>query len=173
MTDQERQLISELADRIQNAPAPQIDPEADNLIRRTIGVRPDALYILVQTVLMQQMALNQQRPASFLPDYQQPPQYQQQPQYQPQRGMFSNFLHNAATTAAGVIAGELAFDSLASLFGHRGGGGSGFMGGGNDFYTGPGDTDQPSQFASFADDNQDISPDIEDERDDSGSSFDV
>ena len=32
-----------------------------------------------------------------------------------------DFLHNAATTAAGVIAGEIAFDSISSIFGHRGG----------------------------------------------------
>lgn len=58
MTEQERQLIQGLATRIQNAPAPQIDHEADELIRRSIS-RPDALYLLVQTVLIQDMALNQ------------------------------------------------------------------------------------------------------------------
>jgi hypothetical protein len=58
MTEQERQLIQGLATRIQNAPAPQVDREADDLIRRSI-TRPDALYLLVQTVLIQDMALNQ------------------------------------------------------------------------------------------------------------------
>ena len=58
MTEQERQLIQGLATRIQNAPPPQIDREADELIRRSI-TRPDALYLLVQTVLIQDMALNQ------------------------------------------------------------------------------------------------------------------
>ena len=59
MTEQEQQLIAGLADRIRNAPAPQIDRDADDLIRRTISTPPDALYILTQTVLIQEMALNQ------------------------------------------------------------------------------------------------------------------
>jgi hypothetical protein len=198
MTDQERQLLEELAGRIQKAPVSQVDRDADELIRRSIGARPDALYILTQTVLIQEMALNQakqqidelkrqQPPASFLgntaptggtgygrtsgtePRVQPPsgyrassyqtgyvppappptaapappplPQYAQ-PQYapplyvQPQSG-FSSFLQNAAQTAAGVVAGEVAFSAISSLFGHHGGyggyggfGGSGFLGGG-------------------------------------------
>src|ERR1700689_1117467 len=59
MTEQEQQLISGLADRIKNSPAPQIDRDAYDLILHTIGTRPDALYILTQTVLIQEMALNQ------------------------------------------------------------------------------------------------------------------
>jgi uncharacterized protein len=59
MTDQERQLLEELAGRIQKAPPAQIDREADDLIRKGIGSRSDALYILTQTVLIQEMALNQ------------------------------------------------------------------------------------------------------------------
>ena len=37
MTDQERTLISDLADRIRNTPPQAIDRDADDLIRRTIG----------------------------------------------------------------------------------------------------------------------------------------
>ncbi len=59
MTDQERQLIQGLITRIQNAPAPQVDRDADELIRRGLGSRPDAIYILTQTVLIQEMALTQ------------------------------------------------------------------------------------------------------------------
>src|ERR1700731_874796 len=59
MTEQEKQLISGLAEKITNAPAPQIDRDAYDLILHTIGTRPDALYILTQTVLIQEMALNQ------------------------------------------------------------------------------------------------------------------
>src|SRR5580698_1420941 len=59
MTEQERQLISGLGDRIKSAPAPQIDRDAYDLILHTIGTRPDALYILTQTVLVQEMALSQ------------------------------------------------------------------------------------------------------------------
>jgi hypothetical protein len=190
MTDQERQLLEELAGRIEKAPASPTDRDADELIRRRIGARPDALYILTQTVLIQEIALNQakqqidelkrQQPAgSFLGNassaapppggtgfgrsaggdarppqpsgyrastyqtgYTPPPpaatppplpQYAAPEQYgPPQPSGFSGFLHNAAQTAAGVVAGEVAFSALSSLFGHHGGyyGGSGFLGGG-------------------------------------------
>jgi hypothetical protein len=165
MTDQERQMIEELARRIQSAPAPQVDRDADDLIRHSIGARPDALYILTQTVLIQEMALNQAkaqiedlrqhagqpRPGtSFLggsgnaptppapasaPQQYGTPQYDPQYAPQPSGGRFSNFLHNAAQTAAGVVAGEVAFSALSTLFGgHQagfyGGGGGGFLGGG-------------------------------------------
>jgi uncharacterized protein len=209
MTDQERQMIEGLAKRIQDAPAPQIDRDADGLIHRTIGARADALYILTQTVLIQEMALTQAKAqieelkqhatqagdssSSFLgsrPDerggqafgsggsgqesrapqgggyrgssyqeagYQQPPPSPQyapppsqyappspqyappSPQYAPPSaqpsggGAFSGFLRNAATTAAGVVAGELAFSSLESMFGHHSGG---FVGGGEGFFGG-------------------------------------
>jgi hypothetical protein len=59
MTPQERQLLESLAARIINTPPPQKDPEADQMIQERIGSRPDALYILAQTVLIQEMALNQ------------------------------------------------------------------------------------------------------------------
>ena len=48
--------------------------------------------------------------------------------------MFSGFLRNAATTAAGVVAGEVAFSALSGIFGHHSGGG--FMGGGSGFLGG-------------------------------------
>jgi len=41
--------------------------------------------------------------------------------------MFSGFLRSAATTAAGVVAGEVAFSALSGLFGQHSGGG--FLGG--------------------------------------------
>lgn len=229
MNEQEQQLISGLAERVRNAPVQQIDHDADDLIRRTIGARPDGLYILTQTVLLQEMALDhlkaqvaelQQRVAAqsapaqsgFLPStppaadwgrdnrvqqsayqsgYAQPgyaqPGYAQpgfaQPGYaQPSGGGIGGFLRSAASAAAGMMAGEIAFDSLASIFGHRGGGlfgGGGFFGGGggetivNNYYgdeSGAGGGD--SQFAAAAANSDDnISPDIEDERGDSGSGF--
>jgi uncharacterized protein len=235
MTEQERQLITALAERVKNAPAPEVDRDADDLIRRTIGSRPDALYILTQTVLIQEMALNQAKAqiedlkqkaaagpqaasqSSFLPagqrpapggDWgregrvQQPPAYPSSgystpgyqappplPQQQPSSGGFSGFLRNAATTAAGVVAGELAFESLSSLFGHRGGffgGGGGLFSGGagispgsetiiNNYYGDErGDRDDDSRFAAAADQSdQDISRDIDDERDASDNSGDA
>jgi len=182
MTDQEQTLISDLAERIRSTPPPAIDRDADNLIRRTIGARPDALYVLTQIVIMQQAALNQaqnqieemlqsQRPAgggSFLQSGYAappppPPQY-----YAPQQGGLSGFLHNAAQTAAGVFAGEMAFDALSSLFGHHGGGGGSFLegGGGGNYLDDSGSGE--SRFSEAADQNQDISSDIEDDRDSSG-----
>ena len=222
MTEQEQQLITGLADRIRNAPAPQIDRDADDLIRRTIGSRPDALYILTQTVLLQEMALNQAKeqieqlkqqgapaaqpqggflhgqPSSYASSSYQQSSYPSRgyaepdpPPPPPSGGGFSGFLHNVAQTAAGVIAGEVAFDALSSIFGHRGGYGGGFFGGGggispgsetiiNNYYDddrgkydddrGKDDRDD-SRFADAADQNQDVSSDIDDERGDSGDGF--
>jgi uncharacterized protein len=216
MTEQEQQLISNLAERIKNSPAPQIDRDAYDLILHTIGTRTDALYILTQTVLLQEMALShakaqidelQRQPqgyssapqqGGFLPGTNPPPAAYQAGPYQggyqgssyaapppPQPGGgFSGFLHNVATTAAGVIAGDIAFDAISSMFGHRGGGffggGGGFLGGGggetivNNYYgddqgdlRGGGD----SRFAQAADQDQNISSDIDDERDNSGDNF--
>lgn len=59
MTPQERDMLESLANRIANTPVPQKDPEADALIRERIGSKPDALYVLTQTTLIQEMALNQ------------------------------------------------------------------------------------------------------------------
>jgi hypothetical protein len=215
MTEQEQQLISGLGERIRNAPAPQIDRDAYDLILHTIGTRPDALYILTQTVLIQEMALNQAKAqiedlkrqqgsysgapqqGGFLPGGYQGSSYQGSsyaapppPPPQQSGGGFSGFLHNAAQTAAGVIAGEVAFDAISSLFGHRGGffggGGGGFFGGGvspgsetiiNNYYGDSNDArgdihgDGDSRFAQAADQDQDISPDIDDERDNSGDDF--
>jgi uncharacterized protein len=208
MTEQERQLISNLGDRIKNAPAPQIDRDAYDLILHTIGTRPDALYILTQTVLLQEMALNhakaqidelQRQPqgysnapqqGGFLPGgqagaYQGSSYAAPQPVPMSGGGGFSGFLHNVATTAAGVIAGDIAFDAISSMFGNRGGffggGGGGFLGGGggetvvNNYYgddrgdiRGGGDD---SRFAQAAAQDQNISPDIDDERDNSGDNF--
>lgn len=59
MTPQEQQLLESLAARVAGTPAPQKDPQADALIRERLGTNPDALYILAQTVLIQEIALNQ------------------------------------------------------------------------------------------------------------------
>ncbi len=198
MTEQEEQLISRLAERIKNAPPQQIDRDAYDLILHTIGTRQDALYLLTQIVIMQEMALSHaQSQGSFLPRQQPPPAYQESryqdsssaappPPPPPQGGGLSGFLHTAAQTAAGVIAGEIAFDSIASIFGHRGGGlfggGGGFFGGGgggypsetiinNNYGDDRGDRGDDTRFADAAGQNQDVSSDIDDERDNSGDSF--
>jgi hypothetical protein len=58
MTPQERDLIAQLLGRLLPPTEPK-DPEADALIRDALRQRPDAPYFLVQTVLIQEMALAQ------------------------------------------------------------------------------------------------------------------
>jgi len=165
VTPEERNLLADLASKIAQTPPPPRDPEAEDFIRKNIGSRPDALYLMTQTVLIQNMAiqqaqqqireLQQQRPpqpsypvpsgGSFLgqqqPQY--PPQYPQQPQYAPPpasvmgQGSGPGFLRGAAQTAAGVAAGALAFEGIRELFSHSGSG-SGFGGGQAGFMGGGG-----------------------------------
>jgi hypothetical protein len=154
VTPEEQRLLSDLAGKIAQTPAPPRDPEAEEFIRKNIGSRPDALYLMTQTVLIQNMALQQAQqqirdlqqrapqpgyPAassgSFLGGgYQTQPQ---QPQYAPpapaappsfMQGTGGGFLRGAAQTAAGVAAGALAFEGIRSLFEHPGYGGG--LGGG-------------------------------------------
>jgi len=56
MTPQERDLITQLLSRLPGPQEPK-DPEADQLIRDAMARRSDAPYFLVQTVLVQEMAL--------------------------------------------------------------------------------------------------------------------
>ncbi|HEX4194667.1 MAG TPA: DUF2076 domain-containing protein, partial [Stellaceae bacterium] len=58
MTPQERDLITALLARLQQQSGAPRDPEADALIREAGAKIPDALYLLVQTVLIQGMALH-------------------------------------------------------------------------------------------------------------------
>lgn len=58
MTPQERDLITALLARLQQQSGKPRDPEADTLIRDGTARIPDALYLLVQTVLIQDMALH-------------------------------------------------------------------------------------------------------------------
>jgi hypothetical protein len=185
MTPQESSMLQDLIRRVQETQLTEKDPEAEQFLQQALGQNPDAIYILAQTVLVQNMALNQaraqlqqlqqqqqQRPeparaTSFLgsllghrdpapaappppqyqaappqPQYQQVPAYEAAPQYaqpgpyaSPNPSPAGSFMRSAATTAAGVAAGALAFEGIESLmhgFGHGGGGwggggyGSGF-----------------------------------------------
>jgi uncharacterized protein len=111
VTPQEQQLLTSLTQKINQTQLQEKDPDAENLLGHELGANPDALYILAQTVLVQNIALDQakaqvaqlqqqlqqaqqqaQQPAhatSFLGrllgdrDPQPPPQYQQAPPYQP------------------------------------------------------------------------------------------
>ncbi len=59
MTPQEQQMLQGLTDRINQTALPAKDPEAENYLQDTLGRNPDALYILAQTILVQQYALDQ------------------------------------------------------------------------------------------------------------------
>jgi len=57
MTPQERDLVTALLDRLKQQGNQPKDTEADALIRGAMAEQPDAPYYLVQTVLIQDMAL--------------------------------------------------------------------------------------------------------------------
>jgi hypothetical protein len=164
MTPQESSMLEDLVRKVQETQLTEKDPEAEQLLQQGLGRDPDAIYKLAQTVLVQNLALNQARaqiqqlqqqaqpqPAkatSFLgsllghrepspqlqyqpvPQYQTPPQYAPGPIYaSPAPSAGGSFLRSAATTAAGVAAGALAFEGIESLihgFGHGGGWGGGY-----------------------------------------------
>ena len=176
MTPQEQKMLDDLVACVDSTRLEEKDPEAAQRIEEWSRRNPDAAYILAQTVLVQNYALEQakaqiqnlqqqvvQPPAlpqqskqtSFLgglfghkeeprqqqvqpqqqpgyapvPQYAAPQQYGQPaygaPQgYPPPAGGGSSFLRSAATTAAGVAAGALAFQGIESLmhgFGHTAG----------------------------------------------------
>jgi len=58
MTPQERDLVTSLLERLKAQAGQPKDPEADALIRRAVSEQPDAPYLLAQTVIIQDMALN-------------------------------------------------------------------------------------------------------------------
>ena len=157
MTPQESSMLEDLIRKIEETQLTEKDPDAEQLLRQGLGRDPDAIYKLAQTVLVQNLALNQARaqirqmqqtqqqtqPArstSFLgsllghrdpaPPAPQPPENTAAPAYGvPASSPAGSFLRSAATTAAGVAAGALAFEGIESLihgFGHgEGGFGSG------------------------------------------------
>jgi hypothetical protein len=57
MSPEERQLIVGLFDRMRNFGAPDKDRDAEALIAREVRANPDAPYMLVQSVLVQEQAL--------------------------------------------------------------------------------------------------------------------
>jgi hypothetical protein len=203
MTPQEEKMLDDLMARVDSTRLDEKDPEAAQRIEEWSERNPDAAYILAQTVLVQNYALEQAkaqiqnlqqqmaqhpalpqpaRPTSFLgglfshkgeshspqaayaqpqpqqgyaqvPQYAAPQQYGQPAGYPPPgspppgypppgygapqgyapAGGGSSFLRSAATTAAGVAAGALAFQGVESLmhgFGHAAGFG-GFDGAGS------------------------------------------
>ncbi len=59
MTPQEQELLSSLTQKINQTQLQEKDPDAENLLGHQLGANPDALYILAQTVLVQNIALDQ------------------------------------------------------------------------------------------------------------------
>jgi uncharacterized protein len=59
MTTQEEQMLQGLTDRVNNTQLSEKDPEAEQFLQKSLGRNPDALYILAQTLLVQQYALDQ------------------------------------------------------------------------------------------------------------------
>jgi hypothetical protein len=278
MTQQEEQLLNGLIERVNSTQLQTKDTDAERLLQTRFSQNPDALYILCQTVLVQQFAMeksqtdlqaareeierlrqsgNGEKHGSFLgnlfglnkeeepqqapqppaqynnptgvsagnasyapvrnappaytqptgyyppqgvpqpyapqPGYPPPPPPQAYPGYPPQGGYYGGgypappmgggmfgggggFLQGAMQTAAGVVAGEMAFRALEDVFssGHE----RGFTGGEtvNNYYENSGDRDNGGGFgdrlaqADGYDGN--ISSDIEDRRGESQGFFD-
>ena len=57
MTPEERQLITGLFDRLRSFGRPDKDKEAEALISQSVRAIPDAPYMLVQSTLVQEQAL--------------------------------------------------------------------------------------------------------------------
>jgi len=61
MTPQESSMIEDLIRKVEGTPLSEKDPEAEQLLLQGLGRDPDAIYKLAQTVLIQNLALNQAR----------------------------------------------------------------------------------------------------------------
>lgn len=59
MTSQEQQMIQGLIDRVNQTQLPEKDHDAEQLLQQNLGRNPDAIYILSQTVIVQDYALQQ------------------------------------------------------------------------------------------------------------------
>lgn len=250
MTQQEEQLLNGLIQRVNGTQLQTKDDDAERLLQNGFARNPDALYILCQTVLVQQFAMEKsqtdlqaardeiqrlqqqgggEKHGSFLgnllglnkdepaapPPAQQPQSYaaptgyqavnnappaqygyppQQYPAYPPQGGYYQQgppqpmmgggmfgggggFLQGAMQTAAGVVAGEMAFRALEDIFSSHSGrgfeGGSGVV---NNYYDDSGSRDDSGGFGDrlAAADGYDggVSSDIEDRRGESSGFFD-
>jgi uncharacterized protein len=59
LTSQEEQLLNSLIERVNQTQLEEKDPDAEALLNKSMGTNLDALYILAQTVLVQNIALEQ------------------------------------------------------------------------------------------------------------------
>jgi len=88
VTPQEQELLTSLTQKINQTQLQEKDPDAENLLGRELGANPDAIYILAQTVLVQNIALDQAR--AQIGQLQQ--QLQQAQQARPQPAHATSFL---------------------------------------------------------------------------------
>lgn len=140
MQNSDIRLIVDLAESVRNAVPVQKDPEAAQLITQLIGSQPDALYFLVQTVLIQKEALAAQQttsagnPAFTSASAPAPTPENAQEQRGRWGGLFGSrqaqqagpdgnrpsaggsFLKTAAAGAAGVAGGVLLAQGISGLF---------------------------------------------------------
>jgi hypothetical protein len=77
LTPQEEQLLNSLVERVNQTQLQEKDPDAEALLNRALGPNPDALYILAQTVLVQNIALEQAK--AQMAQFQQQAQQTRQP----------------------------------------------------------------------------------------------
>jgi hypothetical protein len=209
MTPQEQQMIDGLIQRIRSTQVQDKDTDAERYLQQGLAESPDALYIVAQTVLVQQYGLQQaqqqiQQLQAALDEARQhaqqsggggflskifgggASQQQQQAQYQPVNnagyppqsyvapayapvygqpvGYGSSgggFLRGAMQTAAGVAMGEMAFESMESLFHGFGGGGYGYERPGetviNNYYDDAGQHEHRVDDSNFYNPNADAS----------------
>src|ERR1700739_276538 len=61
MTPQEAQMLQDLVNKVEGTQLTEKDPDAEALLMDGLARDPDALYKLAQTVLIQNLALNQAR----------------------------------------------------------------------------------------------------------------
>jgi uncharacterized protein len=85
MTPQEEQLLQSLVERINSTQLQEKDPDAESFLNQNLASNPDAIYILAQTVLIENIALEQAKA--------QIAQLQQRAQ-QPQAAHATSFLGN-------------------------------------------------------------------------------
>src|SRR5580704_5930742 len=78
VTPQEEQLINSLVERVNQTQLQEKDPDAEALLTQGLSANPDALYILAQSVLIQNIALDQAK-AQVAQLQQQVQQARQQP----------------------------------------------------------------------------------------------
>ncbi len=88
MTPQEQELLQSLTQKINQTRLEEKDPDAENLLGHELGANPDAVYVLAQTVLVQNIALDQAR--AQIAQLQQ--QLQQAQQVRPQPAHATSFL---------------------------------------------------------------------------------